>query len=285
MGVALIISRCGSSGPEPGGTPGPASAAALAASSASFLRSASRCATPKRCCSSMMASPSRWKRTLSSITACVPTISVASPEAAASSIFCRALPLTLPVIHATRMPSGSSQPISLRKCCSARISVGAISAHCQPASMATAAASAATTVLPEPTSPCSSRCIGWGRARSAAISSATRRCAPVSAKGRAASSRSCSPPGAPRSTGARRWARSRWARCWLSCCASSSSNLSRCQAGWVWSSSVDRPADGGGWCRKFSASRSGGRPRGISACGSTSSSGARRSAEATALRR
>ena len=33
--------------------------------------------------------------------------------------------------------------------------------------MATAAASAATTVLPEPTSPCSSRCIGWSRARSA----------------------------------------------------------------------------------------------------------------------
>ena len=36
------------------------------------------------------------------------------------------------------------------------------------------AAKAATTVLPEPTSPCSRRSMGWGRCRSAAISSATR---------------------------------------------------------------------------------------------------------------
>ena len=58
IGVALIISRCGSS-----------------ACSASFARSASRCATPKRCCSSMIARPRRAKRTCSSITACVPTTS------------------------------------------------------------------------------------------------------------------------------------------------------------------------------------------------------------------
>ena len=43
------------------------------------------------------------------------------------------------------------------KCWRARISVGAISAACRPASITAAAASSATTVLPEPTSPCSMR--------------------------------------------------------------------------------------------------------------------------------
>ena len=148
IGVALIMSMCGSS----------ASPSGLL--SASLPRRARRWATPKRCCSSMIARPSRAKRTCSSITACVPTTSAASPEATCSSIAARALPLRLPVSQATVMPSGASQPTSFFRCCSARISVGAISAHCQPASMTTAAASAATTVLPEPTSPCSRRCIG-----------------------------------------------------------------------------------------------------------------------------
>ena len=49
----------------------------------------------------------------------------------------RALPLRLPVSQATVMPSGASQPTSFFRCCSARISVGAISAHCQPASITT----------------------------------------------------------------------------------------------------------------------------------------------------
>jgi hypothetical protein len=64
--------------------------------------------------------------------------------------------------------------------------VGAISAHCQPASMQAAAASAATTVLPEPTSPCSSRCMGTGgpgRARSRRPRAAARRSARRAATG------------------------------------------------------------------------------------------------------
>jgi hypothetical protein len=43
------------------------------------LRSASRCRTPKRCCSSTTARPSRWYSTDSWISACVPTTSCASP--------------------------------------------------------------------------------------------------------------------------------------------------------------------------------------------------------------
>src|SRR5438445_390803 len=41
----------------------------------------------------------------------------------------------------------------------------------------------ATTVLPEPTSPCSKRFIGWPAARSRRISAMTFRCAPVSSNG------------------------------------------------------------------------------------------------------
>ena len=49
------------------------------------------------------------------------------------------------------------------KCCSARISVGAMKATWNPFSIATSAAISATIVLPDPTSPCSSRFIGCGR--------------------------------------------------------------------------------------------------------------------------
>ena len=62
------------------------------------------------------------------------------------------------------------------KCCSARISVGAMNATCRPFSIATSAASSATIVLPAPTSPCSSRFIGCGRCRSSTISFSACRC-------------------------------------------------------------------------------------------------------------
>ena len=219
------------------------------------------------------------------MTAWVPTTSAASPDATCSSIFWRALPLRLPVNHATVMPNGASQPTSLRRCCSARISVGAISAHCQPAWMVMAAASAATTVLPEPTSPCSRRCIGTSRCRSVAISWPTRRCASVSENGKAASSLSCNPCACTSKRGARCNSRSRLACSCESCCASSSSNLSRCQAGWLRSSSVARLTFGAGWCKKSSAARRLSRPAGTAGAGSSSTRSARARPAATALRR
>ena len=76
-----------------------------------------------------------------------------------------------------------------RRCCSPRSSVGAMSATWWSASTACRAARAATTVLPEPTSPWSRRSMGRGAARSAAISPKTRSWAAVKAKGRAAGSR------------------------------------------------------------------------------------------------
>ena len=119
----------------------------------------------------------------------VPTTNLASPLSIKASMARRSLVFWVPVSHAVVMPKGSNQPKSLRKCCSAKISVGAIKAHCHPASMQTAAASAATTVLPAPTSPCNKRCMGTGRLMSSAISRLTRSCAPVNANGRLRSKR------------------------------------------------------------------------------------------------
>ena len=179
MGVALIISMWGS------------------VSDCIFSLNAKRWATPNLCCSSMMARAKFLKWTCSCITACVPTTNAASPLAMSASISVRSFFFWLPVSHATRLPngvnSGSNQPMSLRKCCSAKISVGAMSAHCHPLSMAMAAANAATTVLPEPTSPCNKRCMGMGRWISLAISSPTRLCALVKAKGRTPKRCSCNP--------------------------------------------------------------------------------------------
>ena len=241
IGVAVIISMCGSS-----------------PSVSSLLRSASRCATPKRCCSSMMASANWWNSTLLWMMACVPTTSRASPEAINANIARRSLVFWVPVSQAVVTPNGSSQPSNLRKCCSARISVGAISAHCHPASMHKAAASAATTVFPAPTSPCKSRCMGLYSPRSAPISVTTRCCAPVSVKGNTACSRwySEAGPETGASTGARSAARSRRLCSCESCCASNSSALSRCQAGWLWSSNASSDASGVGWCKNARASRS-----------------------------
>ena len=116
------------------------------------------------------------------------------------------------------------------RCWRARSSVGAISAACAPASTAISMASRATTVLPLPTSPCSSRIMrsAWpGRPRS-------RRCAVFWP----ASARRAGPPAPSRAGGRRPWwrvrrrcgcdARTRAIASWL---ASSSSKASRARAG------------------------------------------------------
>ncbi|MNP26574.1 hypothetical protein D3C76_1194350 [compost metagenome] len=110
IGVAVMINWCGHNSPA---TP--------------FLRRARRCWTPKRCCSSMIASARCLNLTSSWNSAWVPT-TIGAPPAICSRALTRALPLSLPASQATSMPSGSSQRLKVMKCCSARISVGAISA-------------------------------------------------------------------------------------------------------------------------------------------------------------
>ena len=58
----------------------------------------------------------------------------------------------------------------LMKCCSARISVGAMNATWRLFSIATSAAISATIVFPDPTSPCRRRFIGFGSFMSPTIS-------------------------------------------------------------------------------------------------------------------
>ncbi len=79
-----------------------------------------------------------------------------------------------------RIPAFSASGVMVARCWRTRISVGAISAACRPASTTVAAASNATTVLPEPTSPCSSRTMRCGRARSVTMSSTALPCDGVS---------------------------------------------------------------------------------------------------------
>ena len=104
-----------------------------------------------------------------------------------------------------------------RWCCWASTSVGASSAAWPPESTTRSIARSATTVLPEPTSPWSSRCIGCPAARSARISSPTARWPAVSVNGSRASKGSSSPPSrpvrgrrGPAAAPARRWASTAW---------------------------------------------------------------------------
>ena len=98
----------------------------------------------------------------------------------------------------------------MAKCCSASVSVGAISAPWRSCSTARSIAYSATTVLPEPTSPISRRCIGRSPARSASIASSARRWSPVSGNGSCSASQRAVSVGRPFSTGA--LACSVWAR-------------------------------------------------------------------------
>ena len=107
--------------------------------------------------------------TVSSISACVPTMSDSSPVASWPRSSRRRAAGVEPVSSAAGTASPGISAWSVAKCCSASVSVGAISAACMPCSTARSIACRATTVLPEPTSPISRRCIGRSPARSASI--------------------------------------------------------------------------------------------------------------------
>ena len=166
---------------------------------------AARCSTPNRCCSSTTTSPRSRNCTRSSSSAWVPMTMPASPETVSSSA-CRlaAVPIE-PVSSATLVPrsappsiprsaSGPSSSVIDRRCCCARTSVGASRAACPPASTTVSMARSATTVLPDPTSPCSSRCMGCSWASSAVRTSPTSRCPSVRVNGSRASNAWTRPP-------------------------------------------------------------------------------------------
>ena len=149
-------------------------------------RSASRCSTPNRCCSSTITKPRSAKSTPWESSAWVPIMIPASPDEifASASRFCAAVidPVSnttcVPRASPSSVPACASGPNSFEivaKCCCASTSVGASSAAWPPESITVSAARRATTVFPEPTSPCNSRCMGWVDAISDSISLHTAR--------------------------------------------------------------------------------------------------------------
>ena len=188
MGVAVMTRRCGRAPSVP--------------------RRPSRCSTPKRCCSSTTTRPKSWKRTSSESRAWVPITIWAAPAASSCSTLRLARVPMEAVSRRTRTRRGfspllqgvsSAEPAAEssvsessgaaisprmssteRKCCSASTSVGASIADWPPASATCSMARRATTVLPEPTSPCSRRFMGDSLDRSAAISAPTFCCPSVS---------------------------------------------------------------------------------------------------------
>ena len=169
IGVAVITSR---SQPPPRST------------------SVRRCATPKRCCSSTTARPRLRNRAPSWISEWVPTTNWAQPLATALRVSRRSAAPSPAVSRATRIPCDSRSPWMVEKCCSASTSVGAISAACAPCAITTSAATTATMVFPEPTSPWSSRRIISGDSNSFAIVASASDCEPVRRNGRTRRTRS-----------------------------------------------------------------------------------------------
>ncbi len=93
-----------------------------------------------------------------------------------------------------RTPAAFAMGSSDAMCWRQRISVGAISAPCEPASTAPSSASIATAVLPAPTSPCSRRSMRVGDAMSASISASACAWPSVSEKGQGCDGLCFQPP-------------------------------------------------------------------------------------------
>ena len=108
-----------------------------------------------------------------------------------------------PVSSAACSSSPGMSDCSVAKCCSASVSVGAMSAACAPCSTARSIAYRATTVFPDPTSPISRRCIGRPAARSSSIAAIAARWSSVGVNGSDVSSQRAVSDGASASASAR----------------------------------------------------------------------------------
>ena len=118
-----------------------------------FARSALRCSTPNRCCSSAMTRPRSANSTRSWIRLCVPIRISALPVLTSSSTSscCFEFIPAYSALVLTPMPFSNAETFA--SCWEASISVGASSAACWPDSTQAYMAIAATSVLPQPTSP------------------------------------------------------------------------------------------------------------------------------------
>ena len=123
-----------------------------------FICSLSR--TPKRCSSSIITSPRFLNSTSSCNSLCVPITISMLPAAKASKVLLLSLPVLKRDNDSMRNGQSAKRSRKLFKCCCTNKVVGATIATCLPALAATKAARMATSVLPNPTSPQTTRSIG-----------------------------------------------------------------------------------------------------------------------------
>ncbi len=166
MGVALNVSRCGATPPV------------------RRRLSASRWATPSRCCSSTITSASRWKSSSLDSSTCVPISTSTSPEAVSRSMAARSSGGVAPVRSSILAPVACASGCAAVRYCSASGVVGARMATCAPAVTACRAAARATAVLPDPTSPESrpTRRLRPGQIRGCLVDGARLRGGPLEAQ-------------------------------------------------------------------------------------------------------
>ena len=145
IGVAVSVSTC---------------------TSARSVLSFSLSRTPKRCSSSTMMSPRSLKRTLACSSRCVAITISTVPRSMPSSTAFDSLPVRKRDSVSMRTGQSAKRSRKLLVCCSASSVVGTSTATCLPACAAMNAARIATSVLPKPTSPHTTRSMGFSVARS-----------------------------------------------------------------------------------------------------------------------
>ena len=167
---------------------GVADIASTSTSSRSWRRS-SFWATPKRCSSSSTTRPRFWGTTSRESTRWVPTSTSTLPAAkSASTCFTSAGARNRDTIS-TRTGKSRKRSRSVAACCWARIVVGTSMSTWRPDVATLNAARTATSVLPKPTSPHTSRSIGCGASRSCLTASIATPWSSVSSNGNEASRR------------------------------------------------------------------------------------------------
>ena len=167
---------------------GVADIASTSTSSRSWRRS-SFWATPKRCSSSSTTRPRFWGTTSRESTRWVPTRTSTLPSAYSASTFFTSAGARNRDTISTRTGKSRKRSRKVAACCWARIVVGTSISTWRPAVATLNAARTATSVLPKPTSPQTSRSIGCGDSSSSFTVSMAMRWSSVSSNGNDASSR------------------------------------------------------------------------------------------------
>ena len=129
-------------------------------------RRSSFCATPKRCSSSRTTRPRFFGMTSRERMRCVPMSTSTFPSLELREDARLVCPLRKRETISTRTGKSRYRSRNVFQCCSARIVVGQSTSVCRSLSATANAARTATSVLPKPTSPHTSRSIGLPASRS-----------------------------------------------------------------------------------------------------------------------